>query len=181
MEKLANFCFGMATSTKLLARLKAGFFVREILEHFTMKKELTLSPDRSLWIYSAHDATIANVLNTLGLFEVTIVKIFNLSLLFSLFSLFFLLQPHIPIYASCLLFELHKYNGTYHVEIFYKRYREESTERLEPLSIPNCGKKCPLSKMYEIYKDIIPTEDFNSECRITTKPEGTSGGSIKSK
>lgn len=70
MEKLANFCFSMPTNTKLLARLKAGYFVRDILERFTMKAEQTLSPDRSMWIYSAHDSTIANILNALGLFEV---------------------------------------------------------------------------------------------------------------
>lgn len=72
MHKLANFCFAMDANTKLLARLKAGSLVREILERFTMKKDATLSPDRSLWIYSAHDSTIANVLNTLDLFEVGI-------------------------------------------------------------------------------------------------------------
>lgn len=70
MEKLANFCFTMATNTKQLARLKTGFLLREILERFTMKSSSTLSPNRALWIYSAHDGTIANVLNALGLFEV---------------------------------------------------------------------------------------------------------------
>lgn len=70
MEKLARFWFAMPSNTRLLARLKAGFLIREILERFTMKKDSTLSPDRSLWIYSAHDSTVANVLNTLGLFEV---------------------------------------------------------------------------------------------------------------
>lgn len=70
MEKLANICFTMATNTKQLARLKVGFLLREILDRFTMKSSSTLSPNRSLWIYSAHDGTIANVLNALGLFEV---------------------------------------------------------------------------------------------------------------
>lgn len=70
MEKLANFCFSMPTNNKLLARLKTGFFVRDIVERFTMKSQSKLSPDRSLWIYSAHDATIASVLNALGLFKV---------------------------------------------------------------------------------------------------------------
>lgn len=73
MEKLANFCFSMPTNTKLLARLKAGFFVREVYERFIEKSNGTLSPDRKLWIYSAHDSTIANILNTLGLFEVDIL------------------------------------------------------------------------------------------------------------
>lgn len=73
MEKLAGFCGAMPTNTKLLARLKAGFLIREILERFAMKMNSTLSPDRSLWIYSAHDTTIGNVLNALGLFKVMCV------------------------------------------------------------------------------------------------------------
>lgn len=79
MEKLSHFCFAIPTNTKLLARLKTGFLIREILQRFSMKIDSTLSPDRSLWIYSAHDSTLANVLNTLGLFEVrsTLCHIFN--------------------------------------------------------------------------------------------------------
>lgn len=70
MEKVTRLWFRMDTSTKLMARLKYGFLIRDILERFTMKKDSTLSPDRSLHIYSAHDTTVANVLNSLGLLEV---------------------------------------------------------------------------------------------------------------
>lgn len=69
-KKIAIFSFKMDTNTKLLARLKVGFLLREILERFTMKKDLKLSPDRSMWIYSAHDGTIVNLLNALGVFQV---------------------------------------------------------------------------------------------------------------
>lgn len=60
----------MVVNTKLMARLKAGFLIREIFNRFTMKRDLTLSPDRSLWIYSAHDLTIMNILAALDLYEV---------------------------------------------------------------------------------------------------------------
>lgn len=70
MEKLAAFSLSMETNKKLQARLKAGFLIREMLQHFTMKANATLTPDRSMWIYSAHDKTVANLLNALGLFEV---------------------------------------------------------------------------------------------------------------
>lgn len=73
MENLANFCFSMPTNSKLLARLKVGFLIRDILERFTQKIESTLVPDRSLWIYSGHDTTISNLLNALGLFEVCLL------------------------------------------------------------------------------------------------------------
>lgn len=85
-----------------------------------------------------------------------------------------------PTYASCLLFELHQLNGTFHVELYYKRERGDDKVPLEPLEIPNCGKKCPLDKLYEVYKDIIPTEDFDTECRLPTTfslPHNTKPGS----
>lgn len=66
----------MQTNTPELARLKAGFLIREILDRFNQKIESQLNPDRTLWIYSAHDTTVANVLNSLGLFEVMTHNIF---------------------------------------------------------------------------------------------------------
>lgn len=78
MEKMAYFHFAMATNTRQLARLKVGFLIREILERFIMKKDSTLSPNRSIWIYSAHDSTIASLLNSLGLFEVKTIFIIQI-------------------------------------------------------------------------------------------------------
>lgn len=72
IEECAIFSHKMATNTKRLARLKSGFLIREIFDRFTMKKDSTLAPDRVLWMYSAHDETIINVLNALNLFEVLI-------------------------------------------------------------------------------------------------------------
>lgn len=73
-----------------------------------------------------------------------------------------------PSYAACLFFELHQFNGTYHVELYYKQERGEDKVPLQPLFIPNCGEKCPLSKLYELYQEILPTEDFDTECRLPT-------------
>lgn len=42
---------------------------------------------------------------------------------------------------------------------------------LEPLFIPDCGQKCPLTKMFDVYEDIIPTEDFDIECRLQHIPD----------
>lgn len=67
-------------------------------------------------------------------------------------------------YAACLMFELHKSNDDFFIEIFYKQNDDETP--LEPLTIPSCGKRCSLSKFFEIYQDVIPTEDFDTECRL---------------
>lgn len=70
IERIAESHFKFNTATPELARLKSGFLIKEMMDRFTKKIFGTLEPDRSLWLYSAHDETIANVLNSLGLFEV---------------------------------------------------------------------------------------------------------------
>lgn len=80
-----------------------------------------------------------------------------------LLKLFF--KPiHLPNYSSCVFIELHETSAGFHVEIYYKQHHGEDIIPLEPLFIPNCGRKCPLSKMYELYDDILPTDDFDTEC-----------------
>lgn len=73
MERIAYFHHRMAADTPQLARLQSGFLIKEILDHFSMKINGTLKPDRSLWFYSAHETTIANLLNSLRLFEVIFI------------------------------------------------------------------------------------------------------------
>lgn len=70
LERIAAFHHSMAAATPQLARLQSGFLIREMLERFSMKIKSTLKPDRSLWFYSAHETTMANLLNSLEMFEV---------------------------------------------------------------------------------------------------------------
>lgn len=70
MEYIATFDFKTYTDTPQLARLKSGFLLKEIIEHFYQKVNSTLQPNRSVWMYSAHDITITNMLNSLNLYEV---------------------------------------------------------------------------------------------------------------
>lgn len=70
MEYIAKFDYKTYADTPELARLKSGFLLKEMLEHFSQKINSTLKPNRSLWLYSGHDLTILNMLNSLGLFEV---------------------------------------------------------------------------------------------------------------
>lgn len=73
-------------------------------------------------------------------------------------------NPHNPPYAATVLFELYEQNGNHYVQIFYKNTTDEN---IPPLYIPDCGQKCPLEKFSEIYKSIIPTLDFEAECRLS--------------
>lgn len=155
MKWISARSFSTATDTPTLARLKTGFLLKEILERFSNKTAATLSPDRRMWVYSAHDTTIANVLNTLGVFEL-----------------------HSPPYVACIMFELRLKEGVPYVQVFYKNTTDPHPP---PLHIPNCGQLCPLENLYKLYSSVLPTDDYTSECRISmltmTYEEADFGGS----
>lgn len=50
------------------------------------------------------------------------------------------------------------------MQIFYKNSTDEN---LSPLSIPNCGVKCSMENLFRIYEPILPTENFETECRLS--------------
>lgn len=63
--------------------LLQGPLLGEMIDHMVRKVQKTLKPDRKIWVYSAHDETVANMLMTLNLFE-----------------------PHCPPYTAMILMEL---------------------------------------------------------------------------
>lgn len=69
-EEIALEHFKTFTATPELARLSTGFLIREILNHCSQKMKKNLTPDRSMWLYSAHDATIASILHSFGRYNV---------------------------------------------------------------------------------------------------------------
>lgn len=71
MKWISGQSFVTNTATPVLKRLKAGFLLREILTRLTNKTLSKLTPDRTLHMYSAHDTTVASLLNTLGVFDVS--------------------------------------------------------------------------------------------------------------
>lgn len=69
-EYLVKSFFLLFTPTAEMKKLRSGFLLREILDRSKNKTESTLKPNRSLWMYFVHDTTIADMLNSLGLFKV---------------------------------------------------------------------------------------------------------------
>lgn len=143
MEYLAAVYYEAFSHTNEMKKLEAGFLLKEMIDRCKNKSLSLLQPDRKLWVYSTHDLTIANLLNTFNLYE----------------------DVHIPPYASSLYFELYKYRSEYFVQFFYRR---TPTEIVSPLKIPNCNIMCPLDRLYGIFKDILPTdsEDFATLCQL---------------
>ncbi|XP_037947770.1 prostatic acid phosphatase-like [Teleopsis dalmanni] len=142
MTYISDLTFAIGTYTRQMARLKTGPLIKEILLRFLDKLRGKLDPDRSVWIYSAHDTTVANVLNTLKVYDM-----------------------HSPTYTACVLIELRVDDQRKpFVSVLYKN----STTDMEPylLNLPGCGTECPLEKMFSLYKDIIP-DNWKEECKLS--------------
>lgn len=69
-EQLGLRDFITFTATPEMARLSTGFLIRDILSRCSGKARKTLLPDRSLWLFSAHDSIIVNILNAFGVYTV---------------------------------------------------------------------------------------------------------------
>lgn len=70
LEYLAALHLQSFTHSTELKKLEAGCIIKEMLDRFKFKSQSLLEPDRVLWIMSAHDLTIVNILNALNLFDV---------------------------------------------------------------------------------------------------------------
>ncbi|KAG5673760.1 hypothetical protein PVAND_003780 [Polypedilum vanderplanki] len=139
MFEISGLSFAVKTYTPLLARLKTGPLLKEILNLFQNKTEGKKT--KNLYIYSAHDTTVANMLNTLGVFK--------------------LLGYHNPPYTSHILFELIEKNNDYFVQVFYRN----TTGDPLLLNLP-CGTLCPLNQMFKTYKDVLPI-NWEEECQLS--------------
>lgn len=141
LEKLTRFGYSLAAGTPTLARLRSGYLFKKILDSSTNKTAGTLVPNYSVNVYSAHDSTVANMLNLLGLYDEN--------------------SPPPP-YASTVFIEIRSVANKSLVEVFYKNSSAPPMAQY----IPKCGYSCELTKMYTLYKDVLPTADFQTECKV---------------
>uniref|UniRef100_A0A1B6BZM2 acid phosphatase n=1 Tax=Clastoptera arizonana TaxID=38151 RepID=A0A1B6BZM2_9HEMI len=138
MGEAALHHFVLPTSNQPLQRLKAGPILGEIVQRFQEKQLGILDPDRTMWMYSAHDTTIANLLNSLNVFD-----------------------AHIPPYAATVLIELRRKNDEHFVTILYRNNSEHDAQLL---TLPNCAPACPLDNFTKIATPLIPS-DWDLECQ----------------
>ncbi|TGZ54486.1 prostatic acid phosphatase [Temnothorax longispinosus] len=139
LRPIAILSFMTESYNKILQRLKSGPLLGEMIDHMVKKAQHTLHPDRKLWVYSAHDETIANLLMTLNLFE-----------------------PHCPPYAATILVELRTNSeNQYFVTVSYKNTTDEPIL----MTLPSCATLCPLNEFINLTRDVVP-EDWERECLI---------------
>ncbi|CAG9770195.1 unnamed protein product [Ceutorhynchus assimilis] len=141
MQKWAELSFATDTYTTELARLKTGPFFNELIKYFTNR---TVTPKGARYhaprfvINSAHDTTIANLLNSIGAFEY-----------------------HCPPYTATIIFELHKpTDNTSYINIFYK-----NTSEAVPIKLRNCENNCDLKWFQNILSPIsLNLDQWETEC-----------------
>lgn len=86
IERLAMRSYTLFTETKLMKKVKGGAFLSEIYKKMINKHKKNLNPDRKIFLYSGHDVTLVNVMNSMNILDQT---------------------SNLPDYASALVFELH--------------------------------------------------------------------------
>lgn len=59
------------TRTTAMKKAIPGFLIKEMFDRFKTKALKTLSPDRSLWLYSVNEHALVSTLDALNLFDVT--------------------------------------------------------------------------------------------------------------
>ncbi|KAL6421287.1 hypothetical protein ACFW04_011891 [Cataglyphis niger] len=139
MKPLAALSFTTEAYNIILQRLKSGSLLGEMIDHMVKKVQNTLKPDRKIWMYSAHDETVANMLMTLNLFDL-----------------------HCPPYAAMILIELRTNSkNQYLVTISYKN----STAEPILMTLPGCNTLCPLNEFINLTRNAVP-EDWERECLI---------------
>ncbi|XP_972663.2 venom acid phosphatase Acph-1 [Tribolium castaneum] len=132
LEKASSVYIEFATATTGLKRLSTGRLLKKIIDDSLAKRDGTLSEDRKIFLYSAHDYSVGVMLRALEVF-----------------------YSHVPPYGATIFFEIHNIDGTYGLKLFYQDYSQE-TPRL--LTIPGCSSFCDLDKVVELMSENFPTE-----------------------
>ncbi|XP_039284644.1 venom acid phosphatase Acph-1 isoform X2 [Nilaparvata lugens] len=140
LNQLAGKAFTLNAYTPELRRIKGGPLLKTILGHLTDRSKKLTAKGNQLYLYAAHDLTIAHLLNALGVWK-----------------------EHVPDYNSLILMELHQLNRneSYGVKIFYRKSEDHELDELKPFG---CGGVCSLQEIQRLTKDVIPT-DLIEHCK----------------
>jgi prostatic aicd phosphatase len=124
----------VSTATTELNQMASGYFLQKVISDTNSKINGT-NPGRKIYLYSAHENNIAELLILLGIFE----------------------PLHIPDYGSYVIFEIHNINNEYVVKIFYENYTADEPQLLK---LPACEIFCEMSKFISLMEEYMPSEDL---------------------
>ena len=138
---LLDYYFTKLFDTVPLQRLTGGPLLKEFIANMQKKITKTDPTTTRMFMYSAHDGTVAALLSVLHVFN-----------------------DIRPPYNSMVISELHQNaSGQYYVNLFYKN--TSFADDLEELILPNCSKDCPLDRFIQLTKPVVPV-DWLKECAV---------------
>ncbi|KAL7729747.1 hypothetical protein ACLKA6_014615 [Drosophila palustris] len=144
MRTLVERSYALFTETHLMKRIKGGAFLTEILKKMQNKRRKNLNPDRKIFLYSGHDVTLVNVMNSLGIIDQT---------------------SKLPEYAAALVFELHNSksfsDGDFEVKLVY--YFNSEDKFPKELNIPNCDAPCSLTQFGQTLEPLL-LDNYDETC-----------------
>jgi len=143
MKPMTDLSFKLSTWSLQMKRLRGGPLVSSIIDHF--QGFIDKTHGRKMLMYSGHDTTLSSLLNTLGMFD----------------------PPIAPPYASLIMIELFKKNGTYLVSF---SYRNDTHVDPYKLRLFDCQMECPLEDFKSLTKEFRPEDSWKSECGLLNDP-----------
>ncbi|KAL1512670.1 hypothetical protein ABEB36_002227 [Hypothenemus hampei] len=133
INKIAYEQYSVYTRTTNLKRMAAGYLIKKMMEDTENRINQT-NNDTKIYLYSAHENNMGQLMETLELFE----------------------YPHVPTYGSYVLFEVHEINNTYGFKIYYQNYNGTTSPKL--LKLPSCDEFCPLDLFKSLVEEYLPED-----------------------
>nr|XP_022906209.1 prostatic acid phosphatase-like [Onthophagus taurus] len=148
MKPLSDFSFALPCYKRELARFKTGPFFYDLLKYFSkVKHRKNVTDDYiKLKIFSGHDTTLANLLESLGIFEY-----------------------HSPPFRSTLIFELYQNKSSdsdlnHFVKIFYKNTTSEPNKMV----LKGCDFDCDFEIFQKLLEPLsMSLYEWDRECKVS--------------
>lgn len=144
MLPLAKRNLALLTETPFMKKVKGGAIITEIVDNMIKKRSRILAPERSIFIYSAHDVTLVNLMRALNVISQTSKK---------------------PDYSATFVVELHHsviYENDFEVKIVY--YYDSEDKFPKELTIDGCEEPCSLTNFVKSI-DAVILRNYDDICK----------------
>lgn len=145
MLPLAERSLALFTETPLMKKIKGGAIVSELLDNMIRRRSGILTPERSIFIYSAHDVTLVNLMRALGVVDQATGK---------------------PDFSATLVAELHHsitFDDDFELKFVY--YFNSEDKYPKELRIPNCGDPCSLTRFSQLMES-VHLKSYDEMCQL---------------
>lgn len=145
MLPLAERSLALFTETPFMKKIKGGAIISELLDNMIRKRSGILMPERSIFIYSAHDVTLINLMRTMNIIDQTSGK---------------------PDFSATIVFELHHsitFDDDFEVKIVFFFNSEDKYPK--EIKIPNCEHPCSLTKFSQLM-ETVRLKSYEELCAI---------------